>query len=42
MMQYLSKDLNLPMTWQNFATAHSKGVVDGIGGAAKSIVRQNV
>ena len=42
MLEHLSKDLNLPMNWQYFATTHGKGVVDGIGGAAKSIVRQNV
>ena len=30
------------MKWQYFATSHGKGVVDGIGGSAKSLVRQKV
>ena len=28
--------------WQYFATSHGKGIVDGIGGAAKSCVRRRV
>ena len=30
------------LTWNYFATGHGKGVVDGIGGEAKSLVRQQV
>ena len=28
--------------WQYFATSHGKGVVDGTGGTAKSLVRSRV
>ena len=28
--------------WKYFATSHGKGVVDGIGGRAKSLVRQKI
>ena len=35
----LAKDLGIEIRWQYFATSHSKGVVDGIGGSAKCMVR---
>ena len=40
----LWKDLqkNTGMSWKCFATSHGKGVVDGIGGRSKSLVRQAV
>ena len=38
----LSQHLNLPVFWKYFATLHGKGIVDGIGGAAKSKVREKV
>lgn len=38
-LKYLSKLYNKPLTWKFFATSHGKGVVDGIGGNAKSVVR---
>jgi IS1 family transposase len=39
---YLSCKLNCKVLWKYFATSHGKGVVDGIGGAAKSQVRRRV
>lgn len=30
------------VNWKYFATSHGKGVVDGIGGSAKSLVRTKV
>ncbi|XP_071839631.1 uncharacterized protein [Apostichopus japonicus] len=41
-LSLLSEDLNRPITWKYFATSHGKGVVDGIGGAAKARVRDKV
>lgn len=39
----LSGELNgCKVEWKYFATSHGKGVVDGIGGSAKSLVRQSV
>ena len=35
----LAKDLGIEIRWQCFATSHGKGVVDGIGGSAKCMVR---
>ena len=39
LLQHLSRKYNKPFTWKYFATSHGKGVVDGVGGRAKSIVR---
>lgn len=36
----LSEKYNKPFTWKYFATSHGKGVVDGVGGNCKSIVRR--
>lgn len=33
---------NKPLTWKFFETSHGKGVVDGIGGNAKSVVRKRM
>ena len=41
-LEHLSKKYKKPFTWKYFATCHGKGVVDGIGGRAKSIVCNNV
>jgi len=38
----LSAKYNKNFQWKYFATSHGKGVVDGIGGRAKSLVRQAV
>ena len=38
----ISQILQCEVRWQYFATSHGKGVVDGIGGAAKSAVRKRV
>ena len=35
-----SKKYQVPFTWNYFATSDGKGAIDGIGGEAKSIVRQ--
>ena len=42
LLHCLSKDLQKNMSWKCFATSHGKGVIDGIGGRAKSLVRQAV
>ena len=34
------KKYQVPFTWNYFATSDGKGAIDGIGGEAKSIVRQ--
>ena len=36
----LSRRLKVQFIWKYFATSHGKGVVDGIGGSAKSLVRK--
>ena len=36
------KKYQVHFTWSYFAAGHGKGVVDGIGGEAKSIVHQQV
>ena len=41
-LQILSQKYQHPFTWKYFATSHGKGVVDGVGGRAKSLVRQKV
>ncbi|CAL4130964.1 unnamed protein product [Meganyctiphanes norvegica] len=38
----LSKKLKINVQWNYFATSHGKGVVDGIGGSAKALVRSKV
>lgn len=37
-----SEGIDCKVTWKYFATSHGKGVVDGIGGSAKSLVREQV
>ena len=41
-LRELARLLNVEIIWKFFATSHGKGVVDGIGGKAKSTVRQQV
>lgn len=41
-LHQLAMDFETPFEWQYFATSHGKGVVDGIGGRAKSMVRRAV
>ena len=41
-LNLLATDYGTPFEWQYFATSHGKGVVDGIGGRAKSMVRRAV
>jgi hypothetical protein len=38
----MSSILQCEVEWKFFATSHGKGVVDGIGGKVKSVVRQQV
>ena len=38
----LTKKFQCKVSWKYFATSHGKGVVDGIGGSAKSLVRKRV
>ncbi|KAJ8038387.1 hypothetical protein HOLleu_15805 [Holothuria leucospilota] len=38
----LAQEYGKMFEWQYFATSHGKGVVDGVGGAAKSLVRQAI
>ena len=42
LLYLLSQHLNLPVSWNYFSTSHGKGIVDGIGGAAKARVREQV
>jgi len=42
LIKHLSAKYNKPFTWKYFATSHGKGVIDGIGGRAKSLVRMTV
>lgn len=42
LLQILCKEYGCKFTWKYFATSHGKGIVDGIGGRAKSIVRTEV
>lgn len=39
LLRLLSEKYNKNFIWKYFATLHGKGVVDGIGGSAKSLVR---
>ena len=41
-LQSLSQKYNQQFLWKYFATSHGKGIVDGIGGRAKSLVRSKV
>ena len=41
-LKQLSGKYNKTFTWKYFATSHGKGVVNGIGGRAKSLVRSAV
>ena len=38
-IRHLAENYNKPFTWKYFATSHGKGMVDGVGGKCKSIVR---
>ena len=42
LLQILSKKYQCKFTWKYFATSHGKGILDCIGGRAKSIVRTEV
>ena len=42
LLRDITLKLKKDVTWKYFATSHGKGVVDGIGGKAKSLVRQKV
>ena len=42
LLHHVSKQHSAKFTWDYFATGHGKGVVDGIGGEAKSMVQQQV
>lgn len=42
LMVILASKYGMDIEWQYFATSHGKGVVDGIGGRAKSLVRHAV
>ena len=42
LVSILSKKFQCKVSWKYFATWHGKGVVDGIGGSAKSLVRKRV
>ena len=38
-LQILSQKYQHPFSWKYFTASHGKGVLDGVGGQAKSIVR---
>ena len=42
LVSMLCAKLKGKVSWKYFATSHGKGVVDGIGGSAKSLVRKRV
>ena len=42
LLQFLTYKYKHQFTWKYFATGHGKGVVDGVGGLAKSLVRAEV
>ena len=42
LIQKLSAIYNKPFVWKFSATAHGKGVVDGVGGRVKSLVHKKV
>ena len=42
LIRLLSAKYQRKFTWRYFATSHGKGVVDGVGGRAKSLVRTEV
>ena len=42
LLQYLSDKFKKPFIWKYFATSHGKGIIDGVGGRTKSLVRQAV
>ncbi len=42
MVKPLREDLGKEVSWSYFATSHGKGVVDGIGGSSKRIIRKEV
>ena len=41
-LQSLSQKYNQQFSWKYFATSHGKGIVDSVGGRAKSLVRSKV
>ena len=42
LLRSISEKQQREVSWKYFVTSHGKGVVDGIGGKAKSLVRQKV
>jgi len=42
LLRDISQKYHREISWKYFATSHGKGVVDGVGGRAKSLVRQKV
>ena len=38
----LGEKIEKSISWKYFATSHGKGILDGIGGRAKYLVRQKV
>ena len=42
LLEVLAQKYKRNFTWKYFATSHGKGIVDGVGGRAKSIVRTAV
>ena len=42
LVSMLSKKFQCKVSWKYYSTSHGKGVVDGIGGSAKSLVRKRV
>ena len=42
LLEVLAQKYKRNFTWKYFATSHGKGIVDGVGGSAKSIVRTAV
>ena len=41
-LQVLSEKFNRDFTWKYFATSHGKGIVDGVGGNVKRLVRMKM
>lgn len=42
LLQILANKYKTPFIWKYFATGHGKGIIDGIGGNAKRLVREKV
>lgn len=41
-LNFLSQKYGKPFSWKYFATSHGKGVVDGVGGNVKRLVREKI